>query len=165
MDCKTTDWNKIKAEYVAGGTSYRKLADKYGVSLRNLQRKAAKESWVDLRQQTVDKAAAKIIESVSSQQARRYQRLQDVTDKLLDKLEGIVEHVCLEEMVIDKYTMKQITGALKDIKDIQSIKSPMDIEEQKARIAKLQRDAERDDDLEDREVNVTFIGDIEEYSK
>ena len=164
MDCKT-DWNKIKAEYVAGGTSYRKLADKYGVSLRNLQRKAAKESWVDLRQQTVDKAAAKIIESVSSQQARRYQRLQDVTDKLLDKLEGIVESVVLEEMTIDKYTLKQITGALKDIKDIQSIKSPMDIEEQKARIAKWRRDAERDDDLEDREVNVTFMGDIEEYSK
>ena len=163
MDCKT-DWNKIKAEYVAGGTSYRKLADKYGVSLRNLQRKAAKESWVDLRQQTVDKAAAKIIESVSSQQARRYQRLQDVTDKLLDKLEGIVESVCLEEMVIDKYTMKQITGALKDIKDIQSIKSPMDIEEQKARIAKLQRDAERDDDSAD-EIEVTFNAGPEEWNE
>ena len=163
MDCKT-DWNKIKAEYVAGGTSYRKLADKYGVSLRNLQRKAAKESWVDLRQQTVDKAAAKIIESVSSQQARRYQRLQDVTDKLLDKLEGIVENVCLEEMVIDKYTMKQITGALKDIKDIQSIKSPMDIEEQKARIAKLQRDAERDDDSAD-EIEVTFNAGPEEWNE
>lgn len=163
MDCKT-DWNKIKAEYVAGGTSYRKLADKYGVSLRNLQRKAAKESWVDLRQQTVDKAAAKIIESVSSQQARRYQRLQDVTDKLLDKLEGIVEQVCLEEMAIDKYTMKQITGALKDIKDIQSIKSPMDIEEQKARIAKLQRDAERDDDSAN-EIEVTFNAGPEEWNE
>jgi transposase len=164
VDCKTTDWNNIKAEYVAGGTSYRKLADKYGVSLRNLQRKAAKESWVDLRQQTVDKAAAKIIESVSSQQARRYQRLQDVTDKLLDKLEGIVENVCLEEMVIDKYTMKQITGALKDIKDIQSIKSPMDIEEQKARIAKLHRDAERDDDTAG-EIEVTFNAGPEEWNE
>lgn len=163
MDCKT-DWNKIKAEYVAGGTSYRKLADKYGVSLRNLQRKAAKESWVDLRQQTVDKAAAKIIESVSSQQARRYQRLQDVTDKLLDKLEGIVESVVLEEMAIDKYTLKQITGALKDIKDIQSIKSPMDIEEQKARIAKLQRDAEREDDSAN-EIEVTFNAGPEEWNE
>lgn len=164
MDCKTTDWNQIKAEYVAGGTSYRKLADKYGVSLRNLQRKAAKESWVDLRQQTVDKAAAKIIESVSSQQARRYQRLQDVTDKLLDKLEGIVESVVLEEMAIDKYTLKQITGALKDIKDIQSIKSPMDIEEQKARIAKLQRDAEREDDSAN-EIEVTFNAGPEEWNE
>ena len=158
------DWKKIKAEYIAGGTSYRKLAEKHGVSLTNLQRRAAKEKWVDLRQQTVDKAAAKIIDSVSTQQARRYQRLQDVTDKLLDKLEGIVESVVLEEMAIDKYTLKQITGALKDIKDIQSIKSPMDIEEQKARIAKLQRDAERDDDSAD-EIEVTFNAGPEEWNE
>lgn len=158
------DWSTIKAEYLAGGTSYRKLADKYGVSLTNLQRRALREKWVELRQQTADEAAAKIIDSISSKQARRYQRLQDVTDKLLDKLEGIVESVCLEEMVIDKYTMKQITGALKDIKDIQSIKSPMDIEEQKARIAKLQRDAERDDDTTD-EIEITFNAGPEEWNE
>lgn len=158
------DWSTIKAEYLAGGTSYRKLADKYGVSLTNLQRRALREKWVELRQQTADEAAAKIIDSISSKQARMYQRLQDVTDKLLDKLEGIVESVCLEEMVIDKYTMKQITGALKDIKDIQSIKSPMDIEEQKARIAKLQRDAERDDDTTD-EIEITFNAGPEEWNE
>ncbi|MBP3555763.1 MAG: hypothetical protein J6K63_08985 [Clostridia bacterium] len=163
MDCNT-NWNKIKAEYMAGGTSYRKLADKYDVSIRSLQRRASKEKWVDLRQQTVDKAAAKIIDAVSTQQARRYQRLQDVTDKLLDKLEGIVERVCLEEMVLDKYTMKQITGALKDIKDIQSIKSPIDLEEQKARIAKLQHDAEQDDDSASI-IEVTFNAGPEEWNE
>ena len=163
MDCNT-NWNKIKAEYMAGGTSYRKLADKYDVSIRSLQRRASKEKWVDLRQQTVDKAAAKIIDAVSTQQARRYQRLQDVTDKLLDKLEGIVERVCLEEMVLDKYAMKQITGALKDIKDIQSIKSPIDLEEQKARIAKLQHDAEQDDDSASI-IEVTFNAGPEEWNE
>lgn len=163
MDCNT-NWNKIKAEYMAGGTSYRKLADKYDVSIRSLQRRASKEKWVDLRQQTVDKAAAKIVDSISTQQARRYQRLQDVTDKLLDKLEGIVERVCLEEMVLDKYTMKQITGALKDIKDIQSIKSPIDLEEQKARIAKLQHDAEQDDDSASI-IEVTFNAGPEEWNE
>ena len=40
------DWNQIKSEYIAGGTSYRKLADKHkheGVTLSALRRIATKE--------------------------------------------------------------------------------------------------------------------------
>ena len=47
--------------------------------------------------------------------------------------------------MLDKTTLKQLTGALKDIKDIQGIKNPIDIEEQRARIAKLRKEAEDED--------------------
>ena len=43
------DWQTIKAEYVAGGTSYRKLAAKYDVPFSTLKRVAAKEKWCELR--------------------------------------------------------------------------------------------------------------------
>ena len=43
------DWKRIKAEYIAGGTSYRKLAEKYKVSFSTLRKVAAKEQWTELR--------------------------------------------------------------------------------------------------------------------
>ena len=52
------DWKKIKAEYIRGGTSYRKLADKYrqdGVSFSSIRRRAEKEKWTDLRTQAEQK--------------------------------------------------------------------------------------------------------------
>lgn len=158
------DWNAIKAEYIAGGTSYRKLAEKYNVPFGTLRKWAAKEKWTELRDKTRAKADTKMANIISAKQANRYKRLQDVADKLLDKLEGIVENVILEEMILDKYTMKQITGALKDIKDIQSLKSPLDLEEQHARIAKLKKEAEGDA-TGPQDITVIIKGDADDYSK
>lgn len=156
------DWSKLKREYIAGGTSYRKLAEKYGVSFSTLRKVAAKEGWTELRDKARAKADTKLTDLISDQQAERFKRLQDVTDMLLDNLENIVTKVTLEEMILDKYTLKQITGALKDIKDIQNIKSGLDLEEQKARIAILKKQAESDDDS-DTAVKITIEGGDEEW--
>lgn len=156
------DWSKLKREYIAGGTSYRKLAEKYGVSFSTLRKVAAKEGWTELRDKARAKADTKLTDLISDQQAERYKRLQDVTDMLLDNLETIVTRVTLDEMVLDKYTLKQITGALKDIKDIQNIKSGLDLEEQRARIAILKKQAESDDDS-DTAVKITIEGGDEEW--
>ena len=136
------DWNPIKTEYIAGGTSYRKLAEKYNVSFSKLKRIAIKERWADLREQARAEADTKMVEAVSDKQAERMRRLQDVTDDLLGQIEGIVKNFSMADLVMDKQSLRQITGALKDIKDIQSLKSPLDIEEQQARIAKLRREAD-----------------------
>ena len=156
------DWSKLKREYIAGGTSYRKLAEKYDVSFSTLRKVAAKEGWTELRDKARAKADTKITELISDKQAERYKRLQDVTDMLLDNLENIVTKVTLEEMILDKYTLKQITGALKDIKDIQNIKPALDLEEQKARIAILKKQGEADDDS-DTAVKITIEGGDEEW--
>lgn len=133
------DWKKLKTEYIKGGTSYRKLAEKHGVPFGTLRNVAAKEKWRELRDKTRIKTDTKLTEAVSDVQADRLCRLQKVTDDLLEQIEGIVRSISLEEIMMDKHALRQITGALKDIKDIQSLKSPLDIAEQKARIKNLQR--------------------------
>ena len=55
------DWSKIKAEYISGGTSYRKLAAKYGVSFNTLQGVAQREKWVELKNQAKDKSTTKMV--------------------------------------------------------------------------------------------------------
>ena len=151
------NWKQAKAEYIAGGTSYRKLAEKYNESLSNIKRVAKKENWVELRNQCQAKAATKIVEIESDKQANRMKRLLDVSDKLLTAVEDAVDQFQAGELLLDKGALKSLSGTIKDIKDIQSIKSELDIEEQKARIAILKKQAEADQNNID-EVVVTIAG-------
>lgn len=153
------DWNKIKAEYIAGGTSYRKLAEKHGVPRTTLERKAKEEKWTDLRRQANGKAEAKIVDSVSEKQASRASKIIDVADMLLDK---IAEFVMVG--VSDTQGLKHISSALKDLKEIKGFKSELDLREQEARIAKLLREAEASNE-ESQEITVTILGDADAYSK
>lgn len=157
------DWNKLKAEYIKGGTSYRKLAAKYNANLSVLKRIARDEDWVGLREQCKAKAASKIVEIESDKQADRMKRLLTVSDKLLMAVEEAVDKFQAGELTLDKGALKSLSGTIKDIKDIQSIKTELDIEEQKARIAILKKQAEAD--TVDKDFKVTFEGDFELYSK
>jgi transposase-like protein len=150
------DWKRIKAEYIAGGTSYRKLCEKYGVSRTTLQRKAKDEKWCELRSQAEAKTETKIIESVSDKEADKVSRIITVADKVLAKIEDVLE------FVQDTQSIKHITSALKDLKEIKGFKSDADMREQEARIRNLERQAEANDSNED--IVVQIGSDAEEYS-
>lgn len=157
------DWNKLKTEYIKGGTSYRKLCDKYDVPLSTLKRVAHDEDWVGLREQCKTKSATKIVEIESDKQADRMKRLLTVSDKLLMAVEDAVEKFRAGELMLDKGALKSLSGTIKDIKDIQSIKTELDIEEQKARIAILKKQAESDN--VDTSVTVVFDDEMSKWSK
>ena len=152
------EWNKIRADYIAGGVSYRKLAEKYGVSFNTLKTRAREEQWYNLRQQKDHKTTTKIVETLSDQEADKAVDLIDIADIIAKKVREIALTVS------DPDSIKKLTSAIKDLKDIKGIKSEADMREQEARIAKLQREAQ-DDSTEQKDVNVIFDGDIEEYSK
>ena len=147
-----SDWKRIKAEYVAGGTSYRKLAEKYKVSLTTLQRIAKKENWIGLRQQAETKTETKIVDSVSEKNANRASKIISVADKLLDKISEIIDDV-----VTDTQSIKHLTSALKDLKEIKGFKSDADMREQEARIAKLEKEATATEDTT-KEIAITIEG-------
>ena len=146
------DWKKIKAEYIAGGTSYRKLADKHGVSFTTLQRKAKEEKWLELRRQKEDRTETKIVEAISTSDAKKAVDIINVADKLLEKIGELAEKVG------DADTIKKLTSAIKDLRDIKGIKSEADMREQEARIAKLQKEAQEEDNSTT-EIKVTFGSD------
>ena len=155
------DWQAIKTEYITTDTSYRKLAQKYGMDSAVIGKRAKKEEWVKLRQQHIDKTTTKTINAIASQQVSRAARLQSVADKLLSKVEQLVDEG--EALLKDTSTMRDIARVLKDIKDIQMIRSDADLREQEARIKKLQKEAMVE--KENNEVKVTIVGDLEEYSE
>ena len=154
------NWKKIKAEYIRGGVSYRKLAEKYGVSFSTLRKVASKEKWTDLRNKAGAKRDSKIIESVASQEAKRVDGIQTVADLLLERIK---EGVAKGTLIIDSQSIRQITASLKDLRDIKGMKSELDMQEQMARIDKLRREATMDQESKD--IRVIIGGDIEEYSE
>ncbi|MBQ9860961.1 MAG: hypothetical protein IJO75_01745 [Clostridia bacterium] len=155
------DWKKLKAEYIAGGTSYRKLAEKHNVSFHTLRKVAAKEGWKKLQDETRSKAATKIVEIESNKQADRMRRLLSVSDILLDAVEDAVHKFQAGELLLDKNALKALSGTIKDIKEIQNIKTQLDIEEQKARISNLKRQAKEDSEGTDEIVITVEGGDVE----
>lgn len=155
------DWKKLRAEYIKGGTSYRKLAEKYNVSFHTLRKQAAKENWKALKDEVATKTVTKIVEIESDQQAERMRRLLTVSDKLLLAVEDAVNKFQAEELMLDRTALKSLSGTIKDIKNIQSLKTSLDIEEQKARIAILKKQAEADVNGST-EVSITFGVDEEQ---
>ena len=153
------DWKRIKAEYIAGGTSYRKLAEKYGVSFTTLTRTAQRENWVGLRQQAEDKATTEIVDVVTKDAVKKAVNITDVADKLLEQIEDLLT----TSPITSTQSLKNITSALKDLKEIKGYKSDADMREQEARIAKLRKEAEKEDDNVN-EIEIVFNAGPEEWN-
>ena len=152
-------WEKIKAEYIAGGTSYRKLAEKYkdqGVTLAALRNVAEKEEWVKLKSQAQHKANTKIVNSVSKKKAAKADKIIDAADKLLNKITELID------VVETPNGIKDLSTAIKNIKEIKGVKSAADIREQEARIRNLEKQAETEQ--KDNEIKVIIESNLDEYS-
>lgn len=146
------DWNEIKAEYIAGGTSYRKLAEKHGVPFSTLKEHARREKWTELREKARYKADTKFANLMGEKQANKSAKIDDVADMLLDK---IVE--MLQENDYGVNGVKHLSSALKDIKEVKGIKSDIDLREQNARIDKLRKEIESDNVDNSRPVGVVLM--------
>ena len=152
------DWIGIKAEYVAGGTSYRKLAAKHGVSFTTLTRIAKKEKWTQLRQQAQDKADTLFVEGVATQTAKIDEKYFKIVDELLSKAENLI-------MLTPDWSVtgiKEMATALKYLKECKGVKSDIDLREQEARIRNLEKQAEVEE--KNNSVNVIIEDKAEEYS-
>lgn len=153
------DWSKIKAEYVAGGTSYRKLATKHGVPFSNLKNIAIKEQWTQLREQAKNRTDTKLVDNIGRQNAKIDDTYFRCVDKLMKKAEELIETTPIWQPQM----LKDMATTMKYLKECKGVKSEADIREQEARIAKLQKEA-MEEGNGNTEVKVTF-GTDEERSK
>ena len=86
------NWRKIKAEYIAGGISQRKLAEKYGVSRTMVMRKANKEKWTEKRAAAETKALQRVEQKTAETVADNAVTLQRIKAKLLGKVESMIDN-------------------------------------------------------------------------
>lgn len=158
-----TNWQAIKEEYLAGGTSYCKLAGKHGVSQRNLEKMGSMEGWVALRKKRQEETCAarsRGQEEKQGKQEDRTERLYLVADKLLGKIEEMVD--AADPELMNPTQLRALSAVIKDLKQIQSIQSPLDIQEQMMRIEKLRRQTEQEEQEE--AIEVVFDAGQEEWN-
>ncbi len=153
------DWKKIEAEYITTDTSYRKLAHKYGLNQATIAQKAKAEDWVGKRKQQASTAQAKILEKDINKKVDRATRLKTVADKLLDKVEALVA----DDDYLSATAIKNLSDALRNIKEAQMIRTQEDIDEQRARITKLQNEAHKVDS--EKSITITLEGSLNDYAQ
>ena len=151
------DWSKIKAEYIAGGISYRSLAQKHNISFNTLKRIAVKEQWSKLRDKAYNKATTKVVNDIATANAKIDDRYFRIVDKLMSKAEELVDSTTIWQVS----NLKEMATALKYLKECKGVKSDADIREQEARIKKLQKEVE--EEKKDTNITITFGDEVKKY--
>lgn len=141
-------WRKIKAEYIAGGISQRALAEKHGVPLPTLSRRAKKEKWTAKRKAADDKTVEKISEKTAEAIADNAALLERAKTGLLRLAVGMIEAYPdakaaeikrKQNGAILTYRMKDIAAVLSVLEDKSQKGQTMD-EEDLSPLVELLRD-------------------------
>ena len=130
-------WRKIKAEYIAGGISQRKIAAKYDVPFGTLQKRARVEKWNTKRQKAEDATVEKVTQKTVEEVADNAVMLQKIKAKLLAKLDSMVDaypdanaaeikHKTKSTEII--YRMRDIAAVYAALED-KTVKASVDIED------------------------------------
>ena len=144
-------WNAMRTEYISSdNSSYRQLEKNYGVSFNKIRKRSLEEDWQGKREEFKTNRANKSLDLVAEYQASECAKAFKVASKLLEKIEKAVD--AIEDA--DTGAIKQLTGAIKDLKEIGVFRSDMDRLEQQARINKLRKDAE--EEQVDKSITVRF---------
>lgn len=146
---KSTDWAKIKKEYL-DGASMRSLATKHGLAVSTISARASKEKWKETAQKIANKTEQKYVERKASQKAQIKEAYSEAVVVLIRKaLEGLSE--C---DISDSKSLKEYSSILKDLKDIGIYRTNLDLKEQRAKINKLTKDEKS----EDKSITITLAG-------
>ena len=95
MDPKLTaaQWRKIRIEYVKGNTTYKKLAEKYGVGESTIRKRASKEGWRKKRNEVDTQVEQKVLERVCDARAQEFALIAQVNDQMDMVLENLLAFV------------------------------------------------------------------------
>ncbi len=83
------------------------------------------------------------------------------TKEIIEEKEKVKEY----KTIIDRKGLQQLSNALNSLRDVQMIRSAMDIEEQRLRIENLKKQAEKDADGGGQNITITFSPEVEEWAK
>ena len=119
------DWNAIRAEYIGGGISQRKLAEKHGVSADVLMQKANREGWKKDRDKAMSKAIAKVQQKSANAIADNVKVAAELKNQLLKRLQAIAEKYPFDATEIRSrqsgnvviFRIRDLTAAYRDLTD------------------------------------------------
>ena len=76
------DWLTIRNDYINGGGSYRKLSEKYGVSLRTIAKHAKDEEWQRLEEENLNSIAIAVQQKTTEKIAETESEIAAIRSRL-----------------------------------------------------------------------------------
>lgn len=128
------DWGEIRQVYATTDLSFRRLAARFGCSHQTIAKKAKAERWDKDREQVRTKRLTITAEAQGAALARGVEDCVAVAQALLKRIRERVEWAD-EPILPQEY--RQLTGAVKDIRDI--LTSDLDIQRKQADIEQIRR--------------------------
>ena len=87
----STDWNRIKADYISGTDSLRKLSAKYNVPFSTIRRRCERDKWSDQRKATRLEIQQEVVKKTIDSAADNALIASRIRTKLLLKLEKEID--------------------------------------------------------------------------
>jgi hypothetical protein len=134
------EWRKIRLEYVKGKTTYKALAEKYGISESTIRKRASKEGWRKKRDELGTKVEQKIIARMCDARAEEFLWIARANDRLGEALDNMLDFVKsqppgkYEDMRGVESLSKAIAQVVQTKRDLYNLPTEVD----KAKIAALQ---------------------------
>ena len=124
---------------------------------------------MDITDKLLDKLE-KAVDELDLQLCKKAVKVKEIEYKNIDRPDKPTKETIHEEeevieirTIIDRKGVQELSSAIKNLKEVQMLKSELDEEEQKARIEKLRKETE--DEQKDTSVVVKFEGEIDKWSK
>ena len=108
-----TPWNKIKAEWLKGGKTYKQLAEKYQIKEGTIKNRASKEGWQKEKLLIGDKVSTELRERVARTRVNHLEKLIAANEALLDGLVKTAE-------LIQKNPFQMLTDATGTLRNAES---------------------------------------------
>lgn len=134
------EWRKIRLEYVKGKSTYKALAEKYGISESTIRKRASKEAWRKKRDELGTKVEQKVLARMCDARAEEFLWIARANDRLGEALDNMLDFVKsqppgkYEDMRGVESLSKAIAQVVQTKRDLYNLPTEVD----KAKIAALQ---------------------------
>ena len=153
---KKEGWSQLRSQHRDSTLTKALEADSNKTVDRLLRIQSAADSLLDKIEQAITELNIQLAKETHREKVVEYNN-PDRPDKPTKEIVHETEKVLEFASIIDRQGLKQIAAALKDIEDVQMLKSELDQREQEARIANLRKQAEKEEN-QSRDVTITIAG-------
>lgn len=138
---RDTDWDAIKAAYIAGSMGYRELARTYNVDFATLGRRARAEGWVAERKRVREDGHAAAIDAITEQRTRTLKAIMLGADRLTERIAQAAIDIDQARDLAD--AAKALKYAIDTIHVAYGIKTPAQLHRERMDEERLKIDRER----------------------
>ena len=112
------NWNKIRAEYIGGGISYRQIAKKYGIPENTIFSRGKAEGWKSLRDKAESKGTAESIRKTAEYAADNATLAANIKRMGLEIIAGLFADYAENVRATDH---RENSGGVTDIKRLRDL--------------------------------------------